>query len=105
MFSAKSFEGVQELYRKWDFWVVFTAGFTPIPYKIFTICGGVFQIDFPMFVLASAVSRSARFFLVAGLLRIWGEPVRGFIDRRLGLVSIAAISLLIGGFALLKFVL
>ena len=84
---------------------MFIAGFSPIPYKVFTVAEGVFDINFGMFVLASAVSRSARFFLVATLLRIYGAPIKEFIDKRLGSLSIVFCILLVGGFALIKYVL
>ena len=98
----EQFDRVQGLYDKWDFWVVFTAGFTPIPYKIITISAGAFDISFAIFVVASALSRAARFFLVAYLLWRYGEPIRDFIDRRFNLLSILFVILLVGGFGLIK---
>lgn len=105
VFAEPVFHRVQEIYRTYDFWAVFAAGFTPIPYKVFTIAAGVFEIDFGRFVLASAVSRSARFFLVAGLIWQFGPPIKNFIDRYFNLLSIVFMVLLIGGFALIRFVL
>ena len=102
-FSVEQFDRVQGLYDKWDFWVVFTAGFTPIPYKIITISAGAFDISFAIFVVASALSRAARFFLVAYLLWRYGEPIRDFIDRRFNLLSVLFVILLVGGFGLIKF--
>ena len=101
-FTLEQFARVQELYEEWNFWVVFTAGFTPIPYKVITISAGAFDISFPVFAFASAISRSARFFLVAGLLWRYGEPVRTFIDRRFNLLSILFALLLAGGFYLVR---
>jgi len=92
------FGRVQVLYDEWNFWVVFTAGFTPIPYKLITITAGVFEIAFPTFVVASAISRSARFFLVALMLRTWGEAAQEFIERRFNLVATIFVILLVGGF-------
>ena len=105
IFAEEVFARVQEIYRQYDFWAVFAAGFTPIPYKVFTIAAGVFEIDFPRFVLASAVSRSARFFLVAGLIWQFGPPIKDFIDRYFNLLSVVFVVLLIGGFAIIRFVL
>ena len=65
----------------------------------------MFSLNLPMFIIASAVSRSARFFLVAWLLHRYGEPIRSFIDRRFNLLAIAFTALLIGGFVLIKAVL
>ena len=91
------------LFAEYGFWVVFTAGFTPIPYKVITIGSGVFQINLLIFVVASLVSRSLRFFLVAWLLRRYGPGVREFIDRYFNLLSIIFLVLLFGGFLLLKY--
>lgn len=104
-FGPAQFDRVQALYEEWNFWVVFTAGFSPLPYKVFTITAGVFGVDFLMFVLASVISRSARFYLEAILLRRYGQPVREFIEKRLGLMALLFCALLIGGFAAIKYLL
>lgn len=101
-FSTETFENVRSLYDEWNFWIVFIAAFTPIPYKVITITAGVFGISFPMFVIASAVGRPARFYLVAALIRIFGEPVRKIIDRHFNLLTIVFTVLLIGSFFLLE---
>ena len=89
-------------------WAVGIAGFTPIPYKVFTIAAGFFEMNFLVFVLASAISRSARFFLVGGLIGIlfekYGERITTFIDRYFNLLAVAFVLLLIGGFLLIKLV-
>jgi membrane protein YqaA with SNARE-associated domain len=103
-FTPAVFEKVQGLFAEYDFWVVFTAGFTPIPYKVITIGSGVFKINLLVFVIASLVSRSLRFFLVAWLLRRYGPGMRDFIDRYFNLLSIVFVLLLVGGFLLLKYV-
>jgi len=102
-FTHDGFQRVQDLYREWDFWIVFTAGFTPIPFKLFTISAGVANISFPMFFLASFISRTARFFLVAGLIKTYGEPIRKFIDDYFNLLATVFTILFIGGFVLIKF--
>ena len=102
-FTPEVFERVQGLYEEWSFWIVFTAGFSPLPYKVFTVTAGVCGIDFTMFVLASIVSRSARFFLEAWLLRRFGEPIRDFVEKRLGLISLVFCVVLIGGFVAIKY--
>ena len=91
------------LYKEYAAWAVGIAGFTPIPYKVFTIAGGAFKIDFPVFVLASAVSRSARFFLVAGLIYLFGPTIKGFIDKYFNILAIVFVVLLVGGFILIKY--
>lgn len=96
---------VQGLYQKYDAWAVGAAGFTPLPYKLFTITAGAFEINFPVFVAASILSRSARFLLVAGLIYKFGAPVQHFIMRYFNILTIVFLILLIGGFVLLKMVL
>lgn len=95
---------VQSFYRAWDAWAVGIAGFTPIPYKVFTISAGAFQISFFVFVMASAVSRSARFFLVAWLIKAYGDPIRRFIDRYFNILTFVFAALLAGGFLALRWV-
>ena len=75
-----------------------TAGFTPIPFKVFTIAAGAFAVAFLPFVVVSTVSRGARFFIVAGLLSMFGERIRGFIEKYFNLLSILFVVLLVGGF-------
>jgi len=96
---------VQELYRAYDIWAVGAAGFTPLPYKLFTITAGAFELNFPTFVVVSLLSRSARFFLVAAFIWKFGAPVKGLIDRYFNIISIVFMILLIGGFVLIKYLL
>lgn len=105
IFSEAAFNRVREIYRQYDFWAVFAAAFTPIPYKVFTITAGVAQIDFPRFMAASLVGRGGRFILVAYLLHRFGAPIRSFIERYFNLLTIAFTALLVGGFVLVKYVL
>jgi membrane protein YqaA with SNARE-associated domain len=95
---------IEILYNRYDAWAVGIAGFTPIPYKVFTIAAGVFKISFPVFVIASAVSRSARFFLVGGLIYRFGPGIQTFIDKYFNLLAVIFTVLLIGSFVLLKYV-
>ncbi|MDR2894851.1 MAG: DedA family protein [Alistipes sp.] len=104
LFSPEQFSSVQRTFEQYDFWAIFTAGFTPVPYKLFTIASGVFGINVPMFVLASIVSRGARFFLISWLIRRFGPPIRVFIDRYFNLLAIAFTVLLIGTFVLVKYI-
>jgi membrane protein YqaA with SNARE-associated domain len=102
-FTSDVFYKVQSMYESWNFWIIFSAGFTPIPYKIFTITAGAFNINFSMFLVASIISRSARFFLIGGLILYFGEPIREFIDRYFNLLAILFTILLISGFVLVKY--
>ena len=103
--NDNGFMKIKNLYENWNFWIVFTAGFTPIPFKLITISAGTFNINFHMFVIASVISRSARFFIVASLIRIFGEPIRNFIEKYFNILAVTFTILLIGGFILIKLVL
>jgi len=105
VFSEAAFHKVRELYIRYDFWMVFAAGFTPIPYKVFTIAAGVAAIDFPRFVIASLCGRGGRFIIVAGMLRIFGAPIRVFIEKYFNLLTVAFTLLLVGGFVAIKYLL
>ncbi|BBO75115.1 cytochrome b561 [Desulfosarcina widdelii] len=94
---------IETLYKTYDAWAVGIAGFTPIPYKVFTIAAGMFKIDFTVFVLASAFSRSARFFLVGGLIYLFGPRIQRFIDRYFNLLAVVFTVLLVGSFVLIKY--
>jgi len=100
--TEQNFQTFERWYDRWDFWIVFTCGFTPLPYKVCTISAGVAGINFWGFVVASAVSRSARFFLVAGLFGWKGKRMRPFIEKYFNWLSLAFAVLLIGGFVVLK---
>ena len=102
---APKVDQIRELFNAYDAWAVAIAGFTPIPYKVFTIASGLFNINFPVFVIASALSRSARFFILGGLIYRFGAGIREFIDRWFNLLATAAMVLLIAGFAVIKLVL
>jgi len=81
------FAAFQRLYAEWGLWIILIKGLTPIPYKIITIASGVAGYNFPVFVLASIATRSLRFFMLAFLIRRYGEPIRAFIERRLTLIT------------------
>ena len=102
IFSVDSFNNVGALYDRFNFWIVFTAGFTPLPFKLFTIAGGMFHINFVMFIIASIVSRGMRFFLIAWLIWRFGAPIKSFIDKYFNLLATLFAVLLIG-FTLLAF--
>ena len=103
--TPEAFATVQGYYDRWDFWAVFLAGLTPLPYKVFTISAGVFAINFPVFVLASVLSRGLRFFLVAGLIYRYGESISSFIDHYFNVLTWVFGLLLILGFVLIEAVL
>lgn len=98
------FEFVSQKYQENAFSAVGVAGFTPIPYKVFTIAAGACSVNFLTFVIASAISRSARFFIIAALIFIFGARIKNFIDKYFNIISIAFVVCLIGGFAIVKFI-
>jgi len=100
--SAGKIRMVHDYFEKYEAWAIGIAGFTPIPYKIFTLSAGVFYIDFLKFVLVSFISRGARFFLVAGMIVLFGDYITGFIEKYFNLLSILFVILLIGGFYVVK---
>lgn len=102
-FTHEVYDSIKVLYEEYDFWVIFTAGFTPIPYKVITITAGVFDINFIIFIVASIISRGARFFLIGALIWKFGAPIKSFIDKYFNLLAILFTVLLIGGFVAIKY--
>ncbi len=97
-----AFLAFKATYAQYGLWVILVKGLTPIPYKLVTIASGAAAFSFPVFMAASLLTRGARFFLVAFLLRRWGERVAGFVERRLTLVTSLVALGIIGGFVALK---
>jgi membrane protein YqaA with SNARE-associated domain len=91
-------------YTENAFLTVFTAAFTPIPYKAITITAGLFKIPLSTLVIASIIGRAGRFYLVAGALRIFGKKIADSIEKYFDIFSIIFVGLLIGGFLILKYV-
>lgn len=90
-------------YNQWGAWAVLIAGVTPFPYKVVTILSGATGLDLVVFTVASLLARALRFFALAWLLWKFGPQIRLFIDRYFGILSVAFIVLLLGGFAVIKF--
>jgi len=96
-------QGFIDDFNEYGLWIILIKGLTPIPYKLVTIASGVAGFALTPFILASVATRGIRFFLVAGLLYFFGEPIRDFIERRLTLVTTGFIVLVVGGFVALKY--
>lgn len=94
------FEKIRTWYLTYDIWAIAVAGFTPIPYKVFTIAAGAFEMDVWRFSLASLFSRGARFFLLAWLIYRYGAAIKVFIDRYFNILTVVFMALLIGFFLL-----
>ena len=91
-------EEFRALYNEYGAWIILIKGATPIPYKLVTIASGFAGYAFPAFIALSVITRGARFFMVAGLLYYFGEPVRGFIEKRLEVALLIALAVVVGGF-------
>lgn len=102
-FTAENFHKVQGKYEEHAFLAIFSAAFSPIPYKVFTIASGVFHVGIPILIGASLLGRGGRFFLVATLIFFFGPTVKAWLERWFGLITTAAVVLLIVGFVAIKF--
>ena len=91
------------MFNEYSFWAVLIAAITPIPYKVFTISAGAANANFAVFMVASVIGRSIRFFAVGTLIYLFGERIRNFIDKYFNLLSIIFVILLVGGFILIKY--
>lgn len=100
--ALDKFRTFEEYYHQYGAWIVFGAGITPFPYKIITIASGVVHLNLTVFTIASILARGMRFFVVAWLLQKYGAPMKIFIEKHLGKLSVLFLLLLIGGFALIK---
>ncbi|MBK9155715.1 MAG: DedA family protein [Chloracidobacterium sp.] len=97
------YETVRQLYSEHAFWAIFTAAFTPIPYKVFTIAAGTFEISLATLVGASLLGRAGRFFIVASLFYFFGAPIKKFIDKYFEILTVVFLVLLVGGFVVIRF--
>src|SRR6185437_12125246 len=102
LFGPDPLGAFQVWYARWGLWVILIKGLTPIPYKLVTIASGAAHFDFWVFMGASVVIRAARFFLVAALLRWFGDAARAFIERWLTLVTGAVAAGIVGGLLMVK---
>jgi membrane protein YqaA with SNARE-associated domain len=93
-------EQFRHWYAQWGAAIILIKGFTPIPFKIVTIASGFAAFNFPLFLITSLITRGARFFIVAWLLKRFGEPVQRFIEKRINLVGIGLLVVIVGGFIL-----
>lgn len=101
---TQKIEYIRDLYVQYDAWAIGIAGFTPIPYKVFTIAAGAFNIDFSVFAIASMVSRSARFFMIGGLIYLFGPRIQSFIDKYFNILAVTFTVLLVTGFVIIKYI-
>ena len=100
----KAYDNFVQVFHHWGAWIVALQGFTPIPFKIVTIACGAAKLSVFVFLPAALFTRSARFFIEATLVRIFGAPIRTFIERYLPWVTTGFVVLLIGGFLAIKLI-
>jgi membrane protein YqaA with SNARE-associated domain len=91
------------MYREWGALIILIKGLTPIPYKLVTIASGFAAYDFFWFVILSLITRAGRFYMVAGLLNLFGPTIRRLIEENLTLVGIVTLVSLVGGFVVIKY--
>lgn len=101
--ALDKFRTFENYYHEFGAWIVFGAGITPFPYKIITIASGAVHLNLAVFAISSLLARGIRFYLVAWLLKKYGAPMKNFIDKNLGWLSIIFLILLFGGFFLIKY--
>ena len=97
------FGNFETYYNNWGIWIVLGAGFTPFPFKFITIASGLFSLNLPLFIFVSLLARGLRFFIIAGLLKIFGNFITDLIDRYFNLLATLFFVLLIGSFLLIKY--
>lgn len=101
--KAHAMDEFRDRFNDFGFWPVLIAGITPFPYKVITIMSGWTGLPFATFVVTSVIARGVRFFLIAGLLAVFGAPIRNFIEKRLGLMFTLFVAILLGGFLAVKY--
>jgi membrane protein YqaA with SNARE-associated domain len=102
-FSEDSFRSIKSYYDEYGFLIIITAGFTPLPYKLITISAGAFNISFSLFIIASTLSRSARFYLLSFLIKRYGRIINIYIDKYFNILSILLMIILIVAYILIKY--
>lgn len=102
--SEQKLYNVKLYYKKYDVWAVIVAAFSPIPYKVFSVSAGLFDLDLKRFIVASIIGRGGRFFIVGTLIFLFGATIKTFLNEYFELVTIGFTVLLIGGFIIANFV-
>ncbi len=103
LFDQKKIDAVHVLFKKYDTTAIFISAFTPIPFKVFTIGAGVFDLDFKRFMVAATIGRGSRYMLIAGMIAIFGESIRYFLEHQFDKVVAVGTVLLLAAFAVYTF--
>ena len=101
--KADTFETSKALFQQHGAWVILIKGLTPIPFKLITIASGIFQFNLALFLALCVITRGARFFAVAFVLKTWGPAVLAVVEKRLALWTFIGLAVLIGAFVAVKF--
>ena len=102
--SEEKLERVRYFYNKYDVWAILIAAFSPLPYKIFTISAGLFDLNLRRFILASLIGRASRFFLIGSLIYIFGPSIKLYLSKYFEIVTIVVVVLLVGGFVVFNLI-
>jgi membrane protein YqaA with SNARE-associated domain len=102
--KADAFEASKALFQQHGAWVILIKGLTPIPFKLITIASGIFQFNLALFIALCVLTRGARFFLVAFVLKRWGPPMLAIVEKRLALFTVLFLVLLVGAFFMVKLI-
>jgi membrane protein YqaA with SNARE-associated domain len=100
--KADTFEASKALFQQHGAWVILIKGLTPIPFKLITIASGIFQFNFALFVVMCVVTRGARFFAEAFILKRWGPPMLEMVEKRLAMWTVIGLVVLVGAIAAVK---
>ncbi|MGH9910640.1 MAG: YqaA family protein, partial [Nitrososphaerales archaeon] len=96
LFSEKRVKRVEGYFEKYGAWAVLIAGFSPIPYKVFTIASGIVKLDLKKFIIASAIGRASRFFAEAIVIMIWGEEIIQLLIQHFEVITLAIAAIIVG---------
>jgi len=101
--GAQAYDKLAAFFREYGAWIILVKGLTPFPFKVLTIFSGMVKLDLMIFVVCSIITRAGRFFLVAGLLYVFGQKIRGFLEKHLEKTLLAVFALIVIGFVSVKF--
>jgi membrane protein YqaA with SNARE-associated domain len=102
--SEEKLKSVKTFYNKYDVWAILIAAFSPLPYKIFTISAGLFDLNVKRFLLASLIGRGGRFFLIGGLIYVFGPSIKVYLSKYFEFFTVAVAIILVGGFVALNYI-
>lgn len=102
--KSDTFEASKALFQEHGAWVILIKGLTPIPFKLITISAGIFKFNLALFIALCVLTRAARFYMVAFVLKTWGAPMLAIVEKRLALFTVLFLILLVGGLLSIKLI-